>query len=138
MSIRDSIVAGLKKVSALFSVERKTEISPDKLDWTGNPNINPNYGKPINSSSSNLNILMYCQNISDNDTKDGSYIEYQKRGYIKKGLLKIKSLEKLEEQDVIRYSDGFKYEVFEKTDRYLPNLKREYQYVYTQALALKQ
>lgn len=139
MTVRDDIVAALEKVSATFPVKRQSSISSDELDWEGTPDSNTNYGKPIESTPSDLDILMYCQHIRDDETLNGNYIEYQKRGYIAKGLLKIKSLEKLYEQDVITYSDGFKYEVFEKTDRYLPNLgKGEYQYTYTQAFALKQ
>lgn len=136
MNISQETIKTIKRVSALFSVTQKT--SDDSIDYSGTPDTNPNYGKVLKTTQTK-NILMYCQKISNNDRKNGNYIDYENRGYILKGILKIKSLEKLNEGDVITYSDGYKYEVFEKEDVYLPKVdKKIYTYTYTDALALKQ
>jgi len=138
MSLKDEVIKTITKVAALFDVERPPSDTEQGIDLEGTPDTNDNYGGFQTVDGEDLSILMCCQHISDNDTKNSNYIEYQKNGYTQRGLLKIKSLEKLYEKDIITYSDGFEYEVFEKTDRYLPDIsKNTYEYAYTQALALK-
>jgi len=138
MSLKDEVVKVITKVSALFDVERPPTDSEQGIDLDGTPDTNANYGNFQTADGEDLSILMSCQHISNNDTKNGNYIEYQKNGYIQRGLLKIKSLEILYEKDIITYTDGFEYEVFEKNDVCLPDIgKGVYQYAYTNALALK-
>jgi hypothetical protein len=131
------LVKSIKSKASFFNVTRQS--SSDEIDRTGTPATNNNYGKPKATTPITKRIEMSVQHLSDDDTKGDNYIHYEKRGYDLRGAVKILALSTLKEKDTLAYSDGYTYKVVEKTDRHLPkNDNSGYEYVYTQALALKQ
>ena len=137
--IKDKIQYGINKLSAYYTVTNYT--GSDDIDYTGTPSTNANYGKPTSKTSTTSSKLLNIQFPSANDTKDKNFADYQKRGYIIKGIIKIKTTTNaaLTEGDTVTYNNKV-YEVAEWTDRYIPLIDGNYadEYVYSEGLALLQ
>jgi len=137
--IKDKIQDAINKVSSYYTVT--TYSGDDEADFTGTPSTNANYGKLTARTPTSSSKLLNIQFPSANDIKDKNFIDFEKRGSLLKGVIKIKSTTEnaLTEKDLITYQSKT-YEVFEWTDRYYSKFDNSYEeeYVYSEGLALLQ
>lgn len=131
--LKNKVLKVLQNVNmfASFTVER---IEEGEIDYADNPDTNENYGTYIEGSTSEVSVDMNIQSLTDNDRKDTNIVDYEARGYLVKTFLKFKSLELLQETDIVVYADGFKYGIIEFNPRYLPNGSGGQEFVYCTGL----
>jgi len=113
-----------------------TRITEGEVDLTGTPHTNVNYGNLTGDGENEIDVRINIQHISANDRKDGNFADYQKRGYIQRGLLKFKSTDKILNKDIYTHGDGFQYEVEEMTERYVSDGVGGQEFVYCEGLLI--